>query len=583
MVSAQSNAVESKASTLRKLWELIPRAQRRQAPLLVLSLFIGTALEVIGIGLLVPLVNLLTNDNVSSKDSILDPVFQLFGATTQLQMLTVGFVSIGAVVLVKNMYLVISSYFQNWQLAQIRTSVETRMFNRYLLADYSFHLRSNSSILSRNLVTEVDAVSQGVLAPAVTTVVELSTVVGILALLIYVEPVASLALVLFFSACGVTYIKAVSPLLSRLGSQRAFLRADAFKTIAEALGGIKQIKILGRENTFRNRFTSISKNSVKLSVRTDTVQRIPSYLVELWGVLGLLVVVFAMLWQGRSSGTIVTSLGLFVGASFRFVPALNRVLGAVQSLRLAKAAIDVVFEEVSHSFQGQSIEQRTHFAREIRFENVSFSYHERSSIVLKALSLEVTFGESLGIVGPSGAGKTTLVDLLLGLLTPTSGVVTVDGKAVDLSKTSWRSEVGYVPQDIFLIDDTIRNNIAFGIPAHEISEEKIRNCVETAQLKDFVSALPEGLDTVTGERGVRLSGGQRQRIGIARALYHEPTLLVLDEATSALDLDTETEFLETLEAIHKQVTMVVISHRLSSLKYCDRILRLEHGALAEVR
>jgi ABC-type multidrug transport system fused ATPase/permease subunit len=255
----------------------------------------------------------------------------------------------------------------------------------------------------------------------------------------------------------------------------------------------------------------------------------------------------------------------------------------VQSLRLAKAAIDVVFEEASYSFQGQSIEQRIYFEREIRFENVSFSYHGQSSIVLKALSLGVTFGESLGIVGPSGAGKTTLVDLLLGLLTPTSGVVTVDGKAVDLSKMSWRSEVGYVPQDVFLIDDTIRNNIAFGIPTHEISEERIRNCVETAQLKDFVSALPDGLDTVTGERGVRLSGGQRQRIGIARALYHEPTLLVLDEATSALDLDTETEFLETLEAIHKQVTMVVISHRLSSLKYCDRIVRLEHGALAEVR
>jgi len=583
MEPAQSKAVRAEAGTLRKLWELIPRAQRRQVPLLVLSLSIGTVLEVIGIGLLVPLVNLLTNDNVSSKDSIFDPVFQLFGATTQLQMLTVGFVSIGAVVLVKNVYLVVSTYFQNWQLAQIRNSVETRMFNRYLLADYSFHLQSNSSILTRNLVTEVDAVSFGVLAPAVITIVELSTVVGILALLIYVEPVASLALVGFFSACGVTYIKAVNPLLSRLGSQRAVLRADAFKTIAEALGGIKQIKILGRENTFRNRFTSISKNSVKLSVRTDTVQRIPSYLVELWGVLGLLVVVFAMLWQGRSSGTIVTSLGLFVGASFRFVPALNRVLGAVQSLRLAKAAIDVVFEEVSRSFQDQSIKQQIHFEKEIKFENISFSYREQSSIVLKGLSLGVKFGESLGIVGPSGAGKTTLVDLLLGLLTPTGGVVTVDGKVVDLSKTSWRSEVGYVPQDIFLIDDTIRNNIAFGIPAHEICEERIRNCVETAQLKDFVSALPDGLHTVTGERGVRLSGGQRQRIGIARALYHEPSLLVLDEATSALDLDTETEFLETLEAIHKQVTMVVISHRLSSLKYCDRIVHLEHGALTQVR
>jgi ABC-type multidrug transport system fused ATPase/permease subunit len=313
------------------------------------------------------------------------------------------------------------------------------------------------------------------------------------------------------------------------------------------------------------------------------VQRVPAYLVELWGVLGLLVVVFAMLLQGKSSVAIVSSLGLFVGASFRFVPALNRIMIASQTLKLSKPAIDVVYKEVSQNVEGQTAKQRIPFTSELKFNDISFSYDPQLAHVLRNVSLTLTAGESLGIVGQSGAGKTTLVDLLLGLLAPTSGQVIVDGKVIDLTKSSWQSEVGYVPQEIFLIDDTIRNNIAFGIAAHEISEAKIEKSIATAQLTDFVNGLPDGLDTVTGERGVRLSGGQRQRIGIARALYHEPSLLVLDEATSALDLETESDFIETLEAIHHQITMIIVSHRMSTLKYCDRIVRLEGGALTEVR
>jgi len=414
-------------------------------------------------------------------------------------------------------------------------------------------------------------------------VVEAAAVLGIMALLVYVEPVASLTLVVFFAICGITYTKAVSPLISRIGGQRAVLRGEAFRIIAETLGIIKQIKVLGRENFFQTRFSANSKNSVRLSARTETVQRIPAYLVELWGVLGLLVVVFAMLLQGKSTVVIVSSLGLFVGASFRFVPALNRIMIASQTLKLSKPAIDVVYKEVSQNVEGQTAKQRIPFTSELKFNDISFSYDPQLAHVLRNVSLTLTAGESLGIVGPSGAGKTTLVDLLLGLLAPTSGQVIVDGKVIDLTKSSWQSEVGYVPQEIFLIDDTIRNNIAFGIAAHEISEAKIEKSIATAQLTDFVNGLPDGLDTVTGERGVRLSGGQRQRIGIARALYHEPSLLVLDEATSALDLETESDFIETLEAIHHQITMIIVSHRLSTLKYCDRVVRLEGGALTEVR
>ena len=583
MEQLPSAVLQPKIGTLRKLWKLIPRAQRRQTPLLLLLLLIGTTFEVVGIGLLVPLVNLLTNENALPDNSILSPVFSLFGSTTQLQMLTVGFISIGVVVLVKNLYLIFTTYFQNWQVSKIRTSVDTRLFEHYLQANYTFHLGSNSSTLSRNLITEVDQVTTQVLTPMFAVAVEGAAILGIMALLIYVEPLASLTLVAFFAICGITYTKAVSLFFNRIGVQRAALRGEAFRIIAETLGGIKQVKILGRENFFQTRFSANSKNSVRLFARAETMQRIPAFLVELWGVLGLLVVVFAMLLQGKSTVAIVSSLGLFVGASFRFVPALNRILSALQTLKLAKPAIDVVCEEVSRTTASQASKARINFASELKFDKISFSYDSEAAHVLHNVSLTLAAGESLGIVGRSGAGKTTLVDLLLGLFAPTSGRVIVDGKVIDLTRSSWQSEVGYVPQEIFLIDDTIRNNIAFGIAAHEISEAKIEKSIATAQLTGFVNALPNGLDTVTGERGVRLSGGQRQRIGIARALYHEPSFLVLDEATSALDLEIESEFIETLEAIHRQITMIIVSHRMSTLKYCDRIVRLEGGALTEVR
>jgi ABC-type multidrug transport system fused ATPase/permease subunit len=568
----------------RKLWDLIPNAQRRELPVLGVLVFIGMGLEVIGIGLLVPLINLLTRDNVSADSSILSPIFNFFGATTQIQMLIVGFGSIGVVVLIKNVYLVFGTYFQSRFTSQVWASLEDRLFGRYLRVDYGFHLRSNSATLLRNLTSEIDQVALSVLIPVFSMVVEIAAVIGISALLFYAEPIGSLALVIFFAICGVTYTKIIGPLLSRYGNQRAELRGEFIKNITETLGGIKQVKVLGRESFFQNRFAKTSHKVARVDVLAGTLQRMPAYLVELWGVLGLIVVVGAMLSQNDDPKTVVSALGLFVGASFRFVPSLNRILIATNQLKYVRPAIDLVHREtVGIGDKHEIAKSKIHLANSLEFRDVSFAYESGTTNVLQGATFTIKSGESLGIIGPSGVGKSTLVDILLGLLTPGSGQVIVDGNPVDLATASWQSEAGYVPQDIFLIDDTIRRNIAFGIGDKEISEAQIFKSIEVAQLARFISTLPQGLDTITGERGVRLSGGQRQRIGIARALYHEPSLLVLDEATSALDLDTESEFIEALEAVHHRLTMVVVSHRISTLKYCDRVLRIEGGILTEVR
>jgi ABC-type multidrug transport system fused ATPase/permease subunit len=568
----------------RKLWDLIPKAQRRELPVLGVLVFIGTGLEVVGIGLLVPLVNLLTRDNASDNSSVLSPVFNFFGATTQVQMLMVGFGSIGVVVFIKTVYSVFLAYFQYRFTSQVRKSLEEKIFDRYLRIEYGFHVRSNSATLLRNLTSEIDQIANNVLFMVLLMVVEITAVIGILTLLFFIEPVGSLALVIFFAACGVTYTKIIGPVLSRFGNQRTELRGEFIKNITETIGGIKQVKVLGRESFFQNRFVRTSKNVARVEVVANTLQRTPVYLVELWGVLGLIVVVGAMLSQNHDPKTVVSSLGLFVGASFRFVPSLNRIFSTMNSLKYTQAAIEIVHRETSGvGDTNEVVKSKIHFANSLEFCDVSFAYESGTKNVLQRASFNIKFGEALGIIGPSGAGKSTLVDILLGLLTPTNGQVIVDGMPINLAKTSWQSEAGYVPQDIFLIDDTIRRNIAFGVDDKQISEKRILESVEVAQLAEFLSNLPEGLDTITGERGVRLSGGQRQRIGIARALYHEPSLLVLDEATSALDLDTENEFIDALEAVHHRLTMVVVSHRISTLKYCDRVLRIEGGRVTEVR
>ena len=568
------------SNVLEKLWKLIPISEKRRLPLVALSLAIGAALEVVGVGLLVPLVNLLSGNARSPDESIFKHVFTVLNAKSQAQMLITGFLIIGVVILGKNCYLVIASYYQNFQIAKVRSSIEQRVLARYFHEDYSFHLKRNSSLLSKNLLLEVNQVAFGVIAHLITVLVEASAAVGIFSLLLYLEPLACCALVFFFAICGIGYSKILSRLLQQLGQARSDLTGDAFKLVSEGFGGIKEIKVLGHEKYFESRFARNSDASVRVTTRIETAQRIPAYFVELSAVLGLLLVVFILVAQGSQGQAVLSSLGLFVGASFRFVPALNRILNSIQVIKLGKAAIEIIFDAM---VGGEEVvicdKNKMRFKNNLEFRDVSFQYDSQIAPVLKNISLSVSAGESLGVIGASGAGKTTLVDLLLGLLTPTSGQVLVDGLAVDLTRYSWSSGVGYVPQEIFLLDDTIRNNIALGISPSEISESQVVECLEIARLSGFVESLPEGLNTMIGEKGVRISGGQRQRIGIARALYHRPSLVVLDEATSALDLETEREFVETLEALHNSITMIVVSHRLTTLKYCDRTIRISGGQL----
>jgi ABC-type multidrug transport system fused ATPase/permease subunit len=354
--------------------------------------------------------------------------------------------------------------------------------------------------------------------------------------------------------------------------------------LRQGLGGAKDVKLLGRERNFLDVYRLHNAQSAQVSQYQAMSQMLPRLWLELLAVAGLATLVIAMLAQGRNMATLMPTLGLFAAAAFRLMPSVNRVLNAAQVLRFCGPVVNVLHEEVKLAAPEPVSSPRAAasagFQADIRLVDVAYAYPNAAAQALEGLTLRIRKGESVGFVGPSGSGKSTLVDVVLGLLTPQKGQVLVDSEDIQGKLRTWQDQIGYVPQSIYLTDDTLRRNVAFGLPEDAIDEAAVERAIRAAQLEEFAASLPKGLDTLVGERGVRLSGGQRQRIGIARALYHDPAVLVLDEATSALDTATESGVMQAVIALQGSKTVLIVAHRLSTVAHCDRLYRLEQGRVA---
>ena len=568
-------------SRVRKIYAILNVAERKAAAALLGLTVVGGVLETFGLGLVIPAIALFLEPDLGARYPRLRPILDSLGNPTQAALVMWGMLVLVTVYFIKTLYLA----FLGWRQTRFAFSVQARLsehlFAVYLHQPYAFHLRRNSAALIRNAIGEVSIFTFTCMLPGLMLITEVLVLVGIGSLLLVVEPVGALvvAAVLggsFWALQGVTRTR-----VARWGEERQHHETLRTQRLQEGLGGAKDVKLLGRERHFLAQYHVHNAHSARVEQLQITLQQLPRLLLELLAIAGLAILVLAMQAQGQDNASIVRKLALFAGAAFRMMPSVSRMLVAVHQLRYGLPVADTLYGELSLIGPGPVPEGQGAFPLQdsIQLANVSYTYPEADVPALNDVSLSVRRGEAVGIIGPSGCGKSTLVDVVLGLLTPDRGRVLVDGQDIQTNLRAWQDQIGYVPQTVYLTDDTLRRNVAFGLPDDQIDEAAVGRAIKAAQLEDFVASQPNGLDAMVGERGVRLSGGQHQRIGIARALYHDPAVLVLDEATSALDTTTERSVMGAVNALHGNKTVLIVAHRVSTVERCDRLYRLEQGVV----
>ncbi|MCK8463451.1 ABC transporter ATP-binding protein/permease [Aliiroseovarius sp. S1339] len=573
--------------TLRKLWSLLTPRERRRGTLVLGLALIMAVFEVIGVASVFPFFLALSDPGLVQTNSYLSAAYQWGGFTDHhsfllaLALVTFAFLISGALIRSAGEY-AMTRFVQ-----MRRHSLGTRLITRYLRQPYAFFLGRHTGEMAKNILSEVEQVTMFALAPVLRLTTSLVTLMAMLGFLIVMDPIIAFAAMAILGTAYTLIFLTIRRLVTRNSARRVAADEARYTIAREALGGIKDIRVLGKEDAYIRHFRAPSIEVSRMQAANLVLGQVPKYLVEAIGFGGMLllcVALLATLGPNASTAAILPKLGVYTFAGYRMLPSVQGIYRAMVELRFGAGAVDVLFNDMQAlpdtTPQAGNV-QPIRLTKALEVTNVSYSYDDTTRSLCD-LSLTIPAGSSVGIVGSTGAGKTTLIDLLLGLLTPQSGRISVDGAPITAANVKgWQASIGYVPQSIFLADTTIAENIALGTPRAQIDMQRIAECARMAQLDHFVGTqLPDGYDTPTGESGVRLSGGQRQRIGIARALYHDPDILVFDEATSALDTTTEREVMKAIAGLQGQKTIVMIAHRISTVEACDKIVVLEEGRIA---
>jgi ABC-type bacteriocin/lantibiotic exporter with double-glycine peptidase domain len=562
---------------------LLSAKDKRSALILLFMLLGGMLLEMLSLGLVIPMIVAITKIEVLTSNPIVSKVLVFLGRPSQTQIILFILIGLVVVYILKTCYLLFLIWRQSLFSQKISMNLSRQLFDGYLKQSYSFHLQRNSAQLYRNVLGEVDiftSVTQSILLLQTN----ISIFLAVLVSLFLIEPVGAFFVFLIIILFSLIYFRIIRKTIIRWGIKRQYHDILRSKHLMQGLGGVKDIKILGREKYFLSQFEQHNKGSFDIGVKVNVFQQAPRLLLELLAIIALSIFLITTISQGKPLYFIIPIIGVFVAAAFRLIPALSSVMSAVQTLRYATPVMDLMYEEVQSFKEKSFVEKKSNFVFEshISLEAISFKYDGSEATILDNINLVVEKNKMIGFVGESGAGKSTLVDIILGLLKVNKGQIKVDGR-IDIYSNlrGWQDQIGYVPQTIYLTDDTIAKNIAFGLDEKNIDHNALNNTIKVAQLDQFIKDLPEGVETIVGERGVRISGGQRQRIGIARALYHNPSILVLDEATSSLDVDTEKWVMEAINELQYNKTIIIITHRLSTVDHCDQIYKIEKGRLSE--
>ena len=578
---------------LKKINYLLSSTQKKKLIFLFFLALVGVLFETLGIGLVIPMFKIITDPSILDKYPILSFLTDLspfnwflgesHDMSVQGQLITGAIIMVIIVYSLKACFLIFLSWKQNTFVTNLGIHWSEKLFSGYLHLPYSFYLQKNSALLIRN-------VNQAFILAAtveltLTLITEILVIFGITSLLIITEPLGAIVVIVIFLLSGFYFQKFTKKYLTSWGEKRHFYDGQRIKHMQQGFGGAKDLKLLGREKNFSGQFLKHNSASAIVSRNQRILKTVPRLWLEIMVVVSLSFLLFLMLINNQTINNVIPTLGLFAAASFRLMPSVNKILANIQSLSYEMPSVNNVYKELTETTaQNVTINKKNekiNFNKFIKLENVNYTYQGSHKSVLNGININIPHGCQAGFVGESGSGKSTLIDIILGLLSPSNGSVKVDDVDIQKNLRSWQSQIGYVPQEIFLTDDTLRNNIAFAISRDKILDKSMDEAIAAANLSEFVESLPDGLNTMVGERGVRLSGGQRQRIGIARALYHKPKVLVLDEATSSLDLETEREIMEGVFKLKGDKTILIIAHRLSTVSKCDELFKINNGKIVQ--
>lgn len=581
---------------ISRFWYILPTKDSNIIRLLLLFLF-TPILDTVGVGLIGPFTTVATNPDLMERSDWMASVYHTLGLTSKLHfILLLGVVIIATFYLKSLIYFHVQKYIYTYSYNQ-QTDLRLRLMRAYLNAPYDFHLRTNTAVIIQNIFNEANKFCNRAMLPILEALANLLIVLFLVLLLAITDPVATLTVSLLLFLAFAIYNK-FRYRLAYLGQEASESQAEAIRVLNHAIGGFKDTRVIGCESYFENQMHRESQRYAVALTSFNVLQALPRMMLEAILITFLVGFTFACVMLSRSPQEFTATLSIFAMGSLRLMPSVNMFMSQIGALRNSTYTINKLYYDIKNLEKIKPSNQLhlspasseinsspdkphdlpvMHFRRQIVVKRLTYIYPGASEPAVQDVSLSIEKGQSIALIGKSGSGKTTLVDVLLGLLPPDSGDILVDDRSIYENLRDWQNMIGYVPQSIFLIDDTIERNIAFGVRDEWIDTEKVYQAIEAAQLSELINELPDGIKTVIGERGVRLSGGQRQRIGIARTLYHGREILVLDEATSALDSETEALVSDSIKSLIGSKTMIIIAHRLSTIEHCDRVYLLDKG------
>ncbi|MCR5249988.1 MAG: ABC transporter ATP-binding protein/permease [Lachnospiraceae bacterium] len=570
---------------LKKLNYVLNAKQKRQYVFVVIIALIGSMFELLGVAAVMPFVESVMSSETAEQKWYTALVRRFVPVSDPMELITILGLFIIAVFVIKNIYLMFSTYIQVWYSTSVQKELSVRMTRTYLESSYLFHLANNSAVLIRSVNQDVVGVF-GMFYYIFRIVSEFFTIISIGVYVVTLDPFLAISLMLILGSCMVVLFFGLKKLMKYFGKQEQNCEGRMLQYLTQAFRGIKEIMVKHREEYFIDSFEEASAQSARATKINYFLNAITTNIYEMVCIGGLFAIVILRLRVVDDVTAFITRLATVAMAAFRLFPSVGRLTTNLNGIVYNRSRLDYLYEnmkkieeddEYLHKQIEKEDQSELHFEDKVELKDIRWRYPEGKKDILAKMNLTIKKGESVALIGPSGAGKTTLADVMLGLLHPQEGQILVDGTDIYGRTAAWAGLIGYVPQAVYLTDDTIRANVAFGIREEDIDDEKVWRALEEAQLADYIRSQDDGLDTMVGESGVRLSGGQRQRIAIARALYDDPEILVLDEATSALDTETETAVMEAIDSLHGSKTLLIVAHRLTTIRNCDSIYEVNGG------